>query len=214
MFNTSFSFLNVCFSSFFNVLNVEGATFDDFLNLLKNVCSLFLNTFLKFCDLLLDNWFVLVLLGFGLFVSVIWLVFDLFNLSNTNSKNTSFHGVLSALPFSFLHDNIDDYLDKKADEKNAIRQLAEKELIMRQNRTQVYDPDSNSIVNVADSSFVENLRFRNYKNYNYGIVTGFILKRSNTPDLPSWFGKIIEPVPASVEEQEQMKKDLEVISND
>lgn len=200
MFNTSFSFLNVCFSSFFNVLNVEGATFEDFLNLLKNVCSLFLNTFLKFCDLLLDNWFVLVLLGFGLFVSVIWLVFDLFNLSNTNSKNTSFRGVLSGLPFSFLHDNIDDYLDRKSDlnkkirldaEKELIRrqnaeykfynrslELARKELVMRQNLSQRFNPKTNNIENI-------------HKSY----------------DEP-------QKVVASSEEQEQMKKDLEVISND
>lgn len=200
MFNTFLSFLNVDFSSFFNILNLEGATFSDFLNLLKSVILMFLEYFVRFCNVLIDNWFILVIVGFGLFVSVIWIAFDFMD--------------ISLFGLGIAKDNIDDYLDKKADEKNAIRQLAEKELIMRQNRTQVYDPDSNSIVNVADSSFVENLRFRNYKNYNYGIITGFTLKRSNLPDLPSWFEKIIEPVPASAEEQEQMKKDLEVISND
>lgn len=188
LFNFSIAIFFFCSNTY--ALTEDEITITDFLDLLKDVCSSFLEWFLKFCNVFIDNWFVLVLVGFGLFVSVIWIAFDIMDFSIDG--------------FGFAKDSVDDYLDKKADRDLAIRNQAEKELIMRQNRTQVFDPVTNSIVNVPDSNLVQNLKYRNLKNYNYGNIDSFSLKRSNIPDLPYWFGKDIKSNPTSSQEKKEL----------
>ncbi|MBO5375315.1 MAG: hypothetical protein J6A52_00520 [Bacilli bacterium] len=105
MFDTFTSFLNVDFCSFFNLLNIEGFTFTDFLNLLKSVVLMFLDYFVMFCNMLLNNWFILVIIGFSLFVSITLIVFDFIDISFLKFNNS----------------NIDTQIDRSSDKKNKRR---------------------------------------------------------------------------------------------
>ena len=72
--STYYDFLN-------NIVPEQSNSFSKFLDILSTVCSFFLEYFIKFCNLLINNWFILVLVGFSLFVSVLWLGFDIMDLS-------------------------------------------------------------------------------------------------------------------------------------
>jgi len=205
----NFNFLNMYFSSFFNFLNLSDYTFNDYLNTLGSVLSLFLNKLVETCTILMNSWFIQILVGFGLFVSVIWIAFDILDLS---------------IPFFNLSkDSIDDYLDKKADREHAINKLAEKELIMRQNyeyklqqsiekdsinelimrqnyeyrqqqsiekdsikelllrqnRLQYFDVSTGRIENLTDIELIRNLNARNLRNYGIGTNVRYSLRSNN-----------------------------------
>ena len=101
--------------------------------------------------------------------------------------------------------SIDDYLDKEADKELKIREAAERELINRQNRLQVFDPDTNSIVDISDSSQISNLKFRNYKYHSHGVLDNIVLKKTNIPDVPIWFDKEPQKIKISPEEELELK---------
>lgn len=196
----NFNFLNMYFSSFFNLLNLSDYTFNDYLNTLGSVLSLFLNKLVETCTILMNSWFIQILVGFGLFVSVIWIAFDILDLS---------------IPFFNLSkDSIDDYLDKKADREHAINKLAEKELIMRQNKLQYFDVSTGRIENLTDIELIRNLNARNLRNYGIGTNVRYSLRSNNQKEnLPYWFDIELSKDVASNDEQLEMKELLKGIEN-